>query len=413
MSNKSNTLPVGYLLRQYRLDAVLGAGGFGITYLGVHEALQIQVAIKEYFPVEWCYRDRNEINVLANSQGSLPDSKIGQPTYSYGLERFLYEARILARINHPDVVRVRDFFEANGTAYIVMDYEDGEPLSHRLHQETRLPEAEVFRLVDDLLPALEAVHTQGYLHRDLKPANLYRRTDGRTLLIDFGAARQELGRHSKSLISILSPGYSPIEQYLVGGKGHGPWSDIYALGAVFYHCVTGVVPVEAPARLLDDPLCPAEEAAAGRYSLALLRTIDQAMAARPEKRFQNVAQMRAALQVQQSDNDIGTVKLELPRHLRGSNEKLRNEGAAKELAATDASASESLGDSMRLFDPILLETVRWNLAVYLGPIARVLVRQAADKARTVCELLDLLAAHIPAPAERAAFLKSVSSAKPN
>ncbi|MBS1247477.1 MAG: Serine/threonine protein kinase (modular protein), partial [Proteobacteria bacterium] len=144
MNKKSNTLPVGYRLHQYRIEAVLGAGGFGITYKAVHEALQTRAAIKEYFPVEWSYRDRDEVNVLANTQGALPTSEEGEDVcYTWGLERFLNEARILARVNHPGVVRVRDFFEANGTAYIVMDYEDGEPLSQILQRDKTLPEEQV------------------------------------------------------------------------------------------------------------------------------------------------------------------------------------------------------------------------------------------------------------------------------
>ena len=313
MSKKSNTLPVGYRLHQYRIEGVLGAGGFGITYKAVHEALQTRAAIKEYFPVEWSYRDRDEVNVLANTQGALPTSEVGQEAcYAWGLDRFLNEARILAQVNHIGVVRVRDFFEANGTAYIVMDYEDGESLSQLLQREKILSEDRIRRLIDDVLPALEAVHAQGYLHRDLKPANLYRRSDGRTIVIDFGAARQALGRRSKSVTSVFSPGYSPIEQYLVDGKGYGPWTDIYALGAVLYHCVTGTAPVESPARVLDDPLQPAEEVAAGKYSWTLLRAIDRSMAVRPEKRFQSIAQMRAALEPPPDDDDDRTVKLELP-----------------------------------------------------------------------------------------------------
>ncbi|MFO7640576.1 MAG: bifunctional serine/threonine-protein kinase/formylglycine-generating enzyme family protein [Candidatus Competibacteraceae bacterium] len=313
MIKKSNTLPVDYRLHQYRIESVLGAGGFGITYKAVHEALQTRAAIKEYFPVEWSYRDRDEVNVLANTQGALPTSEAGQDAcYTWGLERFLNEARILAQVNHPGVVRVRDFFEANGSAYIVMDYEDGEPLSQLLQREKTLSEEQVRRLLDDVLPALEAVHGLGYLHRDLKPANLYRRSDGRTILIDFGAARQALGRRSKSVTSVFSPGYSPIEQYLVDGKGYGPWTDIYAVGSVLYHCVTGAAPIEAPARVLDDPLRPAEEVAAGKYSPVLLRLIDRAMAVRPEKRFQDTVQMRAALEAPPEDEER-TVKLEKPR----------------------------------------------------------------------------------------------------
>ena len=313
MNKKSNTLPVGYRLHHYRIEAVLGAGGFGITYRAVHEALQTQAAIKEYFPVEWSYRDRDDVNVLANTQGALPTSEAGEEVcYTWGLERFLNEARILAQVNHPGVVRVRDFFQANGTAYIVMDYEDGEPLSQTLQREKTLPEDQVRQLLADVLPALEAVHAKNYLHRDLKPANLYRRSDGRTILIDFGAARQALGRRSKSVTSVFSPGYSPIEQYLVDGKGYGPWTDIYAVGAVLYHCVTGVAPIEAPARVLEDPLKPAEDVAAGRYSPALLRLVDRSMAVRPEKRFQSVAQMRATLNAPAEDDGDRTVKLELP-----------------------------------------------------------------------------------------------------
>jgi formylglycine-generating enzyme required for sulfatase activity len=324
MNKKSNTLPVGYRLHQYRVESVLGAGGFGITYKAVHEALQTRAAIKEYFPVEWSYRDRDDVNVLANTQGALPTSEAGEDVcYTWGLDRFLNEARILAQVNHPGVVRVRDFFEANGTAYIVMDYEDGEPLSQMLQREKTLTEEQVRRLLGDVLPALEAVHAQGYLHRDLKPANLYRRSDGRTILIDFGAARQALGRRSKSVTSVFSPGYSPIEQYLVDGKGYGPWTDIYAVGAVLYHCVTGTAPIEAPARVLDDPLKPAATVAAGRYSPALLRLVDRSMAVRPEKRFQSVAEMREALNAPDQpsppppvqpdeDDDDRTVKWESP-----------------------------------------------------------------------------------------------------
>lgn len=313
MIKKSNTLPTGYRLHQYRIESVLGAGGFGITYMAVHEALRTRAAIKEYFPVEWSYRDSNEVNVMANTQGGMPTSEVGEDAcYAWGLERFLTEAQILAQINHPGVVRVRDFFEANGTAYIVMDYEDGEPLSKIIQREKTLSEERALRMMQDVLPALEAVHALGYLHRDIKPANLYCRSDGRTILIDFGAARLALGKRSRNVTSVFSPGYSPIEQYLVDGKGYGPWTDIYAIGTVLYHCITGIAPIEAPARILDDPLRPAAEIAAGRYQPLLLRAIDRAMAVRPEGRFQSVAEMRAALEEPSAAEEDQTVKLELP-----------------------------------------------------------------------------------------------------
>ncbi|MEI2743737.1 MAG: SUMF1/EgtB/PvdO family nonheme iron enzyme [Candidatus Competibacter sp.] len=313
MTKKSNTLAIGYRLHHYRIESVLGAGGFGITYMAVHEALRSRVAIKEYFPVEWSYRDRDDVNVLANTQGGLPTSEAGEkPCYAWGLDRFLHEAQVLAQVNHSGVVRVKDFFEANGTAYIVMDYEDGESLSQILQREKTLPEERIRRMLGDVLPALEAVHSLGYLHRDLKPANLYCRFDGRTLLIDFGAARQALSQRSKNITSVFTVGYSPIEQYLVESKGYGPWTDVYALGAVLYQCVTGKQPIEAPARVLDDPLKPASEAVQGQYSPVLLQLIDRSMAIRPEGRFQTIAKMREALEAAPSDDDERTVKLELP-----------------------------------------------------------------------------------------------------
>lgn len=323
MAKKSNTLPVGYRLHHYRIEGVLGAGGFGITYRAVHEALRSQAAIKEYFPVEWSYRDSDAVNVLANTQGGLPTSEAGgEACYAWGLERFLNEARILAQVNHASVVRVRDFFEANGTAYIVMDYEDGEPLSQVLQREKTLSEERIRQLLGDVLPALEAIHALGYLHRDLKPANLYCRSDGRTILIDFGAARQALGQRSKNITSVFTVGYSPIEQYLVENKGYGPWTDVYALGAVLYQCVTGKQPIEAPARVLDDPLMPAIEAGDGRYSRGLLYMIDQALAIRPEKRFQTIAKMREVFEASYDDGDGTVALMPLPAAVTRGNENL-------------------------------------------------------------------------------------------
>ncbi len=294
--SETNALPNGYNLHRYQIEGVLGAGGFGITYQAMHEALQNEVAIKEYFPAEWAYRDHNGINVRANAQGQIP-ARQGEPAcYQWGLERFLDEAKILVQINHPGVVRVRDYFTANGSAYIVMEYEDGESLSAMLQRGGILPEPELRRLVDDIMPALEAVHAQNYLHRDLKPSNLYIRSrDGHVMLLDFGAARQALGRHTRSVTSVVTPGYSPIEQYVTVGDDYGPWTDIYALGAVMYRCITGAPPIEAPGRVLKDPVQPAVEVGAGLYSRGLLQVVDQALAVRPEERFQSVVAMQQAI----------------------------------------------------------------------------------------------------------------------
>lgn len=296
MIEETNALPTGYSLHRYQIEGVLGAGGFGITYRAMHEALENEVAIKEYFPAEWAYRDHQGINVRANTQGQIPAKQGEPPCYEWGLQRFLDEAKILVQINHPGVVRVRDYFAANGSAYIVMEFEEGESLSSQLQRGGILPEPELRGLLDDVMPALEAVHGQGYLHRDLKPSNLYVRSiDNHVILIDFGAARQALGRRTRSVTSVVTPGYSPIEQYVTVGEDYGPWTDIYALGAVLYRCITGAPPVEAPGRVLKDPVQPAIEVGAGLYSRGLLQVVDQALAVRPEDRFQSVAAMRQAL----------------------------------------------------------------------------------------------------------------------
>ena len=304
MTEETNALPTGYNLHRYQIEGVLGAGGFGVTYKAMHEALENEVAIKEYFPAEWAYRDHNGITVRPNAQGQIPARDSEPPCYEWGLQRFLDEAKILVQVNHPGVVRVRDYFTANGTAYIVMEYEEGESLSTTLQRGGILPEPELRRILGDVMPALEAVHAQGYLHRDIKPSNLYiRASSGRVILIDFGAARQALGRRTRSVTSVVTPGYSPIEQYVTVGEDYGPWTDIYAIGAVLYRCITGTPPIEAPGRVLKDPVQPAIEVGAGLYSHGLLRVVDQAIAVRPEERFQTVAAMREALEAaDRSDN---------------------------------------------------------------------------------------------------------------
>lgn len=307
-ARRTNALPSGYLLDEYRIDAILGAGGFGVTYKALDTHLDAWVAIKEYFPVEWSFRDADGVMVYANTQGLSCADGTQTSDYEWGLERFLDEARVLARVQHPYVVRVKRYFRANGTAYIVMEYEEGEPLSTILDESGILGEEPVRGLLEDVLPALRAVHEQGYLHRDIKPANLYVRSrDHRVMLIDFGAARAAIGRHSQNVTSLVTPGYSPPEQYTSRNDRYGTWTDLYALGAVLYRCVTGHTPAEAAERLLDDHLVSAVSAGAGRYSSNLLQVIDRALAVRPEMRFRDVAEMQVALMAARGDDSDETV----------------------------------------------------------------------------------------------------------
>ncbi|MBE2294987.1 MAG: protein kinase [Phycisphaerales bacterium] len=342
-SRRANTLPSDYMLDEYRIHSVLGAGGFGVTYKALDTHLENWVAIKEYFPVEWSFRDGDGVTVHANTQGHGKQNGDQISDYLWGLERFLDEARVLARIQHPHVVRVRRYFRIHGTAYIVMDYEEGIPLSALLQDGETLTEEEIRSLLEDVLLALQAVHEQGYLHRDIKPANLYlRASDQRVILIDFGAARAAVGRQSKSVTSLVTPGYSPPEQYTTRNERYGTWTDIYALAAVLYRCITGRIPVEAVGRLLDDSLQPAIVEGAGRYSTNLLRVIDRALAVRPEQRFRTVADMQAALADREpTDNNETLILPPLPPVRFDKAESILESAASVEGASVSSPLKES------------------------------------------------------------------------
>ena len=267
-------LPPGFRLGSYRVVRVLGAGGFGVTYLCEHGGLGVTVAVKEYLPNDIAVRSGNAV---------APKSAADREGYRWGLSRFLDEARTLARFEHRNVVRVRDYFEANGTAYIVMDYEDGEPLDRVLERKGTLTEAQIKRVLLPIVAGLRQMHAAGFLHRDVKPANIFiRRSDESPVLLDFGSARQALGRLSRSVTAIASSGYSPPEQYESNG-GQGPWTDIYALSALCFRAITGIAPVEATrrqSRLLrgeEDPLPRLTEVAGGRCSQAFLEAVDRGL----------------------------------------------------------------------------------------------------------------------------------------
>ena len=281
-----NALPSHTVLHEYRIEQVLGAGGFGITYRARDTNLDKDVAIKEYLPGELAMRAPYG-NVVAQATAH-------ESGYKWGLERFLLEARTLAKFSHPHIVRVLRYFEANATAYMVMDYEKGDPLKVVLQHDPQPPEARLKSLIAPLLDGLAAVHAAGFLHRDIKPDNIFVRADGRPVLIDFGAARQALGGETRSLTSILTPGYAPLEQYSGEGK-QGPWTDLYAMGGVLYRAAVDKNPPDAVTRIRGDSLAAGLAAARGKYSESFLRAIEWALALDEKKRPQNVAQWKAAL----------------------------------------------------------------------------------------------------------------------
>jgi CheY-like chemotaxis protein len=290
---QEGAIPVGYQVHEYRIERVLGVGGFGMTYLAHDTNLDTRVAIKEYFPRDLAVRDDKSAEVH-------PRNEAGREAYKRGLERFLLESRTLAAFRHPNIVRVNRFFEANNTAYMVMDYELGAGLDgwmkQRLAQGGAAPdEKSLVRMFVPLLQGLERVHEAGFLHRDIKPANIYvRDADGSLVLLDFGAARQTSVLEAGGMTSIFSPGYSPFEQYHRHGP-QGPWSDLYAMGSVLYWFVTGKRPVDAAARIQQDPQEPAAKLAKGRYSQGFLQAIDWALTLDEKSRPQTVAEFLPVL----------------------------------------------------------------------------------------------------------------------
>ena len=289
-----HALPQGHRLQEYELVRVLGFGGFGMTYLGFDHNLDKAVAIKEYLP--------SDIATRTADRSVAPQASEFRDDFQWGLERFLDEARTLARFDHRHIIKVHRFFEAHGTAYIVMEYAEGETLSAHLERKGTLSEAELKGILYPLLDGLEVVHGADFLHRDIKPGNIVLRDlDGSPVLLDFGAARQAIGAKSRSVTSIVTPGYAPIEQY--SSRGHqGAWTDLYALGGVCYRALTGQVPDDATDRVRNDPLVPVAQRCAGRASGAFLSAVDAALSVDEGDRPQSVETWRAALGKQRSEN---------------------------------------------------------------------------------------------------------------
>ena len=282
-----NALAIGTMLLEYRIEAVLGAGGFGMTYLCTDTNLDKHVAIKEYFPSDLALRALDGSVVAVNTESD--------QSYKWGLERFIQEARTLAKFSHPHIVRVNRYFDANGTGYMVMDYENGESLTQLLKREPHLTEARIKEIVVPLLDGLQAVHDTGFLHRDIKPANIYIRTNGSPVLLDFGAARHAVTGSTKSLTAVLTPGYAPLEQYS-GDGNQGPWSDIYAMAGVLYRAFTNENPPDAVSRLKNDTVPARLAKLKGRISEPALRALDWALALDEKQRPTSVEVWKRALQ---------------------------------------------------------------------------------------------------------------------
>jgi Protein kinase domain len=399
--NHELALPPGTQIDCFEIRTVLGTGGFGITYGAYDKRLERRVAIKEYFPSGLAYRGTNgtTLHLSAQTDGE---------AYEYGLKRFLEEGRVLAKFREPSIVRVTQFLEANGTAYLVMDYEDGEALSTHLERVVTLDETEVQDIVVPILEGLSVVHSKQFLHRDIKPSNIFLRKSGPAVLLDFGAARRALEEQSSAMTVMLTPGYAPFEQYSKGDK-QGPWSDIYALGATIYHCIVGAAPTPATDRLTSiyddepDPVVQALKIIAPRCSPVFIKTIEWMLKPHAKDRPRDA---QAVLNV-----------------LRPVREARAKKGRpdARTIMATDTDVDILLpeGAAETVFmprgagapftcSPDMIAALEDVLEGFVGALARRVVAPAVPKAANFEELTSFLAGFILTDGSQARFIDKVN-----
>lgn len=291
-----NALRTGMRMGEFEIVDVIGVGGFGIVYRAFDHDLEREVAIKEYMPGQFAGRDATgAITVRARTHAE---------TFSIGLRSFVNEARLLARFDHPALLKVFRYWEANGTAYMAMPFYDGSTLSQVVRGLPGPPsQAWLMGVIEPLLGALELLHGQQIYHRDISPDNILLLDDGHPVLLDFGAARRVIGDRTQTLTAILKPNYAPIEQYAeIPGLKQGPWTDLYALGSVVYACLTGKPPSPAATRAVMDDLVPLDQLGQQlqqhhnlHFDAAFLAAWQATLAVKPADRVQNVAQLRALL----------------------------------------------------------------------------------------------------------------------
>ena len=298
MKQDSRHLKPGTILKgKYLIGYSIGAGGFGITYIGRDLVLGMRIAVKEYYPSQFSVRNSTVSADVTATAAAAPTGDWN--SYERSKERFLNEVRTLARFEKDTgIVNVKDFFEANNTAYIVMEYIDGLTLKEYLEQHGNFDAADIVARMRPVMESLVRVHDQGLLHRDISPDNIKMPTEGNLKLLDFGAARFVSADTYRTVTNMTKPGYAPEEQYRSGGE-LGPWSDIYALCATIYKCITGITPSDAPQRLHNKSRNKRDIAAPSELSIpikpALEFAILKGMSVLQEERYQNISELLAAI----------------------------------------------------------------------------------------------------------------------
>lgn len=281
--------PFSILAGKYLLGMAIGEGGFGITYIGMDLNLEMRVAIKEYYPNGCAVRNCSESNTVLSYSNST------QEVFEKGREKFINEARLLAKCsNLSEIVSVKDFFRENHTAYIVMEYIEGITLKAYLKQNgDHIPAQKTLQMMKPVICSLSKVHDMNLIHRDISPDNIMICNNGSVKILDFGGARDYIFSNEKSLSIMLKPGYAPEEQYRTHGN-QGPWTDVYALCATMYRCITGSVPPESLERAYQESLPPIRSISPDCPPAAAY-AIEKGMSIYPEDRFQSMQELYSAL----------------------------------------------------------------------------------------------------------------------
>ena len=338
MASQANAaLPDGFEIEGYRIVKKISSGGFSLVYLARDE-FDRPVAIKEYLPSSLALRREGELAPTVSEENLT--------TFRIGLKCFFEEGRALARILHPNVVRVVNFFRANETCYMVMDYEEGMSLQeHILKKRERgerklLDEDFIRKVFNQVMNGLREVHTNKLLHLDIKPANIYLRRDATPLLLDFGAARQTLQADTGKLYPMYTPGFAPPELYDRDGE-LGPWTDVYSIGSAMYACMAGYAPQPADARLLNDKMPARYRDLEDHYSEELLALVEWCLRLDPLARPQSVFGLQKAL--------LERTATARPHNLLGRFKvMLRKRKAAKAQPTAVEDPQDSIGATTRL-----------------------------------------------------------------
>lgn len=329
----SNSLPIGHRFNEFEIKEVIGEGGFGIVYRAYDHQLERAIAIKEYMPTQLAMRNDDLTLSLRGERFS--------KTFQAGLNSFIQEARLLARFSHPGLLHVLRFWEENGTAYMGTQFYSGTTLKNlKAQHPEKIDEAWIRRLLPPLFSAINTIHQEGYLHRDISLDNIQIQENQLPVLLDFGSARKEIGNLSDSTEIMLKPGFAPIEQYSEDSDGEqGPWTDIYALGAVLHTLIAGDPPPVSVVRSIEDNYQPLLERRPAGYSAELLRVVDHALALKPEDRPQTIDEMAELLNLPVADEaDIVSAPSTTPEPAPA---------AAKPAASAPAAVAETANSTSR------------------------------------------------------------------